>query len=192
MLMLGAKCWCWMPGAVGVGASPRSKYLDLGGTAPRRSKHLDARPARDAHRTKHRAPAPSTKHQHSALSSPTLPAEQPSLRIDAPSISAGAAVGADDPMAGHDNSDRIGCAGAGDGANGAGLADGPRHVTVRSRLTARDGGELAPDAPLERGAANVERQHACLRRAFGGGARGLGQRTQTARWRLGNRGARKL
>lgn len=84
--------------------------------------------------------------------------EQGALAFEAPAVAGQVAVLADDAMAGNDDGDRIRRAGASDGANGSGLADGARDLGVRARSAVRDAAKLVPHAALERGGLHVERQ----------------------------------
>ncbi len=64
-------------------------------------------------------------------------------------------------MAGDDDSDRVRGAGAGDGADGGGPAQGLSELRVASGFSAGNAAERLPDAHLERCGAEVERQIEC-------------------------------
>src|SRR4051794_7003007 len=96
----------------------------------------------------------------SPRSSPGLAVEQRALALDAPAIAREIAVGADHAMARDRDGERVGGAGLGDRADGAGRADLARDLGVARGLAGRDLAQRLPDSLLERGAADVERQRA--------------------------------
>src|SRR5579864_3939572 len=72
--------------------------------------------------------------------------EQRVLAFEAPAVAGQVAVLTDDAMAGNDDGDRIRGAGASDGANRSGLADGSGDFGVRARGAVGDAAKLVPDA----------------------------------------------
>ena len=92
----------------------------------------------------------------------TFRGEQSLLAFEAPTIAAEAAVFADDAVAGNNDGDGIGGAGASHGADGPGIADAASNFGIGARLAAGNAPELFPNAALEGGAANVERDFAAL------------------------------
>ena len=96
---------------------------------------------------------------HPSTSHPShLAPEKRLFARDAPAVAAHRAVGPDDAMAGNEERHRVGRAGASDRARGGGLADGGSDLAIGAGLAVRDRLQLAPDAPLERGGSDVERQ----------------------------------
>jgi len=76
--------------------------------------------------------------------------------FETPAVAGEAAMFADDAMAGDDDGNGIGSAGAGDGANGLRAANAASDVGVGARLAGGDALEFFPDAALEGRAADVE------------------------------------
>ena len=96
--------------------------------------------------------------QENALERFPLQRQQRLLAFDAPSISADAAVLANDTMAGDRDRHRIGGTGTGHGANCARPADRLGDLTVRSRGPERNRLQVGPHAALEGCGANIEGQ----------------------------------
>src|SRR5262249_31775929 len=80
------------------------------------------------------------------------------LPLEAPAIAAEAAVAAHGAVAGDEDRDRVGSAGATHRALGLGRAERRRELGIGPRLAERNLGERLPDAALECRAAYVERQ----------------------------------
>src|SRR5215469_3034320 len=80
------------------------------------------------------------------------------LALRAPAVTAIAAVFAHHAVAWDRESDGIGRAGAGYGADGGGASDGGSHFGVRFGGASRDGAEVLPDQALKGGRADVERE----------------------------------
>src|SRR6478752_3674152 len=73
-----------------------------------------------------------------------------------PSIAAGPPGGRHNAVAGDDHGDRIGGAGASDGARRLRLADSAGDLRVGARLAVGNPLQFAPDLPLESGGLNVD------------------------------------
>lgn len=84
--------------------------------------------------------------------------EEGALAVQAPAIAGQIAVLANDAVARDNDRYWIGGAGASDGANGAGFADGSRHFAIGFRRAVGDSPQFFPDAPLKRGCLYVGRQ----------------------------------
>ena len=67
-------------------------------------------------------------------------------------------VGADHPVAGDDDRQRVGAVGGADRARRRGLADAARELAIGDRGAERDLAQRCPDAQLEGGAGRAERQ----------------------------------
>src|SRR3954466_7891390 len=81
-----------------------------------------------------------------------LVGEQPALALDAAAVADQLAVGANHPVAGDHDADRVRAIGQADRAHRRWAADRARDVTVGSAFSARDPAQRAPDRALERGA----------------------------------------
>src|SRR5690242_13912884 len=77
---------------------------------------------------------------------------------EAPAVAGERAVLANDAVAWHDDGDRVGGAGASDGANGFGLAERAGDLRVGARAAARDALQLSPNTTLECGGLQIERK----------------------------------
>jgi hypothetical protein len=76
--------------------------------------------------------------------------QQRPLDLDAPPEAGERAVGADHPVAGNDDTDRVGGVGAADGAGGGGIAQAGGELTVAERPAVGDPPEAPPHRLLER------------------------------------------
>ena len=77
---------------------------------------------------------------------------------EAPAVAGEAAIFGDDAVAGDDDGNGIGGAGAGDGADGFFASDGAGDLAVGARGAPRDAAEFFPDAALKSGGLHVERE----------------------------------
>src|SRR3989338_1372760 len=84
--------------------------------------------------------------------------EQGALAGQAQAVAAERAASAHHAVAGDDERHRVRATGGADGAGGPRLADGPGDFAVGARLAVGDAAQLFPDADLEGGAADIERQ----------------------------------
>src|SRR5207302_3377652 len=87
-----------------------------------------------------------------------LQSEEALLALDPPTIPAQAAVFPDGAVARDHQRDRVRRARPADRPRRAGLAEPPGDVAVGARRAVRDRPQLLPDAPLEGGGLNVQRQ----------------------------------
>ena len=89
---------------------------------------------------------------------PPFMGDQPAFAVEAAAIAGQGRVGADHPVAGHNDGDRVGAVGEPDGAAGGGAADALGEVAVADRRAGRDAAQFGPDLALERCAAGLHRQ----------------------------------
>src|SRR5690606_29619768 len=87
-----------------------------------------------------------------------LEREQGALALEPAGIAREAAVGAHDPVARHDDADRILAGGGADGARARAAARAARELAVADGLAVAHAGDRAPDRALERRAPGRERQ----------------------------------
>jgi len=78
--------------------------------------------------------------------------EEPFFTPETAGVADEIAFGADDAVAGDDDSDIVLAIGGGGGADRLGIAETAGHLEIADGLTKGDGGELVPDALLEGGA----------------------------------------
>jgi hypothetical protein len=83
--------------------------------------------------------------------------EQPALAREAAAIAGERMVGANHPVARHDDGDRIRANGKADRAHRRGAADGRRENGIARRRTGRDAAQGGPDRVLERRPAGRDR-----------------------------------
>ena len=83
-----------------------------------------------------------------------LMAQQPTLALDAAAVAGERAVGADHPMAGHDQADRVGAVGQAHRPNRRRLADALREAAVAECRAGRDVAQGLPNRALEGRAAS--------------------------------------
>src|SRR5262245_55247471 len=78
--------------------------------------------------------------------------QQPDLALEATAEPAEGAIGTDDPVAGHDDRQRVAVAGGPDRAGGEPVTDGHRDLAITTGLAVRDARDRGPDRVVERGA----------------------------------------
>lgn len=84
--------------------------------------------------------------------------QEPALQVDAAAEPGHRPVGADHPVAGYDDGDRVGAVGGADRARGVAVADPGREFAVGDRLAIGDRNQLLPDRLLKRCAVRAQRQ----------------------------------
>ena len=84
--------------------------------------------------------------------------QQPLFTRQAAAEADQATVGADDPVAGHDDGDRVAVVGHADGPRRVGLADAAGQLAVADRLAVGDLRQRVPHPPLELAAGRRQRQ----------------------------------
>jgi hypothetical protein len=84
--------------------------------------------------------------------------QKPTFSLDAASVTGESAIGADDAVAWHDDSDRVRAVGEPHCSDSPWLADSPRELPVGTRLAAGDFAKRLPYRSLEPGARRGHRQ----------------------------------